>query len=287
MYIPAAFAEPDRTKLHDFIEQNSFGLLVSQVDGLPFATHLPFFLERTAGPHGCLIGHMARANPQWEQAVGQTALAIFSGPHAYISPTWYEAVQVVPTWNYAAVHAYGRVRIIEDESALLVIVQKSVRIYEQAMPRPWSLGNIGLYMERLLGQIVGFRIEIEKIEGKWKLNQNHPVERPCWPWPSAVPAVDAHDLAARSGLFPLSPNATQGICSLSGLRDFIGNRIAMTYSLCETCASMREIITPKGSRFLLCQLSHCDLAFPKYPPQPVVRCDGYQTRDKNEEQLQQ
>ena len=113
---------------------------MSQVDELPFATHLPFLLERTAGPHGCLIGHMARANPQWEQAGGQTALAVFSGPHAYISPTGYEAVQVVPTWNYAAVHVYGQVQIIVNESALLEIVQKTVRVYEQAMPRPWSLG---------------------------------------------------------------------------------------------------------------------------------------------------
>ena len=124
MYIPAAFAETDLTRLHDFIEQNSFGLLVSQVDGLPFASHLPFLLERTAGPHGTLVGHMARANPQWREAGGQTALAIFSGPHAYISPTWYEAEQVVPTWNYTAVHAYGRVQIIEDEDALLEIVQE-------------------------------------------------------------------------------------------------------------------------------------------------------------------
>src|SRR6201989_1495163 len=71
MYIPAAFAEPDLTRLHDFIERNSFGLLVSQVDGLPFATHLPFLLDRTAGPHGTLVGHMARANPQWREAGGQ------------------------------------------------------------------------------------------------------------------------------------------------------------------------------------------------------------------------
>jgi transcriptional regulator len=177
MYIPAVFAEPDLTKLHDFIEQNSFGLLVSQVDGLPFATHLPFLLERTIGPHGTLVCHIARANPQWREASGQTALAIFSGPHAYISPTWYEAEQVVPTWNYTAVHAYGPVQVIEDEAALLEIVQKSVRIYEQAMPRPWSFDSSSTFVKRLLGQIVGFRIEVERIEGKWKLNQNHPTER--------------------------------------------------------------------------------------------------------------
>jgi transcriptional regulator len=177
MYIPAAFAETDLTTLHDFIEQHSFGVLVSQVDGLSFASHLPLLLERTAGPYGTLIGHMARANPQWRDAGGQTGLAIFSGPHAYISPTWYEAEQVVPTWNYTAVHAYGRFEIVEDEEALLEIVQRTLRVYEQPMPRPWSIGDSGTFVERMLGQIVGFRIKIEKVEGKWKLNQNHSVER--------------------------------------------------------------------------------------------------------------
>ena len=177
MYIPTAFAETDLTKLHDFIEQNSFGLLVSQIEGLPSATHLPFLLERTTGPHGALVGHMARANPQWREAGGQTALASFSGPHAYISPSWYEEEQVVPTWNYLAVHAYGRVEVIEDEGALLDIVERSVRVYEQAMPRPWSFDPSSTFVKRLVTQIVGFRIKVQKIEGKWKLNQNHPVER--------------------------------------------------------------------------------------------------------------
>ena len=177
MYLPAAFAETDLTKLHRFIEQNSFGLLVSQVDGVLFATHLPFLLERTAGLYGTLVGHMARANPQWGKAAGQTALTIFSGPHAYISPTWYEAENVVPTWNYTAVHAYGQVELVEDKAALLNIVQKMVHFYEQALPRPWSFDPSSAYAERMLAQIVGIRIGIEKIEGKWKLNQNHPVER--------------------------------------------------------------------------------------------------------------
>jgi transcriptional regulator len=177
MYIPAAFAETDLTRLHDFIEQHSFGLLVSQVEGLPFATHLPFLLDRTTGPHGTLVCHVARANPQWQESGGQTALAIFSGPHAYVSPTWYEADQVVPTWDYAAVHAYGRVQVIVEESALLGIVQEMVRVYEQVMPRPWSFDASGTFVRRLLTQIVGLRIEVEKIEGKFKLNQNHPVER--------------------------------------------------------------------------------------------------------------
>jgi transcriptional regulator len=176
MYVPPAFAESDLTKLHDFIEQNSFGLLVSNFDRLPFASHLPFLLERQTGSQGTLVGHLARANPQWAEANGQSVLAIFSGPHAYISPTWYEAEQVVPTWNYVAVHAFGRFQIVEDEPSLLQIVQRFIQFYEQGMPRPWSFDASTTFTKRMLGQIVGFRIEIDKIEGKWKLNQNHPVE---------------------------------------------------------------------------------------------------------------
>jgi transcriptional regulator len=99
MYVPTAFAETDEDKLHQFIETYSFGLLVSTHGGEPFATHLPFILDRHAGSHGTLVGHMARANPHWHDLEGQMVLAIFSGPHAYISPTWYESENVVPTWN--------------------------------------------------------------------------------------------------------------------------------------------------------------------------------------------
>lgn len=177
MYVPSHFAETDPTALHAFIEQYSFGLLVSQVDGEPFANHLPFLLDRTAGPHGTLVGHMARANPQWRTLAGQSALVVFSGPHAYISPSWYEAANVVPTWNYAAVHATGRAEVIEDRDMLLEIVNRSVAVYEATMSRPWVLDTSGSMVERLLTQIVGFRIPINRLEGKWKLNQNHPMER--------------------------------------------------------------------------------------------------------------
>lgn len=177
MYIPTAFAETDVAKLHEFIERNSFGLLVSQVEGEPFASHLPILLDRHSGPHGSLIGHMARANPQWQHAQGQSILAIFSGPHAYISPTWYEAENVVPTWNYVAVHVYGTMQTIEDPAALLKIVNDFVSVYEALMPQPWKLEGPSEFLDRLVRQIVGFRIEITKIEGKWKLNQNQPAER--------------------------------------------------------------------------------------------------------------
>jgi len=106
MYIQSNFVETDQHKLHDFIERQSFVTLVSNDGGEPVASHLPLLLDRDHGPHGRLIGHMARANPQWQSADNQSVLAIFHGPHAYISPTWYEAVNVVPTWNYVAVHVY-------------------------------------------------------------------------------------------------------------------------------------------------------------------------------------
>jgi transcriptional regulator len=177
MYIPASFAESDLSSLHDLIEQNSFGLLVSHIDGEPFATHLPFLLERETGPRGCLIGHMARANPHWRQDADQSVLAVFSGPHAYVSPAWYEADQVVPTWNYVAVHVYGRLELVEEHDALLAIVRNTVRHYERTMPQPWSLADSPTFVDRMLAQIVGFRIVIERIEGKLKLSQNQPAER--------------------------------------------------------------------------------------------------------------
>jgi transcriptional regulator len=177
MYVPTAFAETDVPKLHAFIEKHGFGMLVSQHDALPFVTHLPLMLEREGSEFGCLVGHVARANPQWRQAIGQTVLAVFAGPHVYVSPTWYEAEQVVPTWNYVAVHAYGRLEIIDDAPALTALVSRLVEKYERAMPRPWALDERSTFFERMLAQIIGFRVRIERLEGKWKLNQNHPEER--------------------------------------------------------------------------------------------------------------
>lgn len=177
MYILPAFNEPDLNTLHAFIERFSFGTLVSKVDDQPFATHLPFLLDRESGPKGTLIGHTARANPQCHKALDQSVLAIFSGPHTYISPTWYESNDVVPTWNYVAVHAYGKLQKIDDVPSLRELVQKMTAYYERTMPRPWTFDGESTFAERLLPQIVGFRMEIESIEGKWKLSQNHPIER--------------------------------------------------------------------------------------------------------------
>lgn len=177
MYVPNHFAETDLPILQGFIEQNGFGLLISQVDGAPFATHLPLLLDRSDGSPGTLLGHVARANPQWRSADGQTALAVFSGPHAYISPTWYEAEQVVPTWNYVAVHVYGRLRLVPEPAAVLEIVEKLVRVYEHGREPAWQFDADSDFARKMLAGIVGFRLEITRIEGKWKLSQNHPADR--------------------------------------------------------------------------------------------------------------
>jgi transcriptional regulator len=174
MYIPKSFAETDQKRLHEFIGAHSFATLVSQDSAEPCASHLPLLLDVDAGSHGRLIGHMARANPQWEQADGQRVLAIFHGPHAYISPTWYEAVNVVPTWNYVAVHVYGTLRLQADRGRLLEIVRQYVEYYESDLPQSWSVDTAERhFIDGLLDAIIGFEIDIDRIEGKWKLNQNH------------------------------------------------------------------------------------------------------------------
>ena len=178
MYVPPSFLETDPTKLHDFMEQHSFATLISSHDGEPVASHLPLLLDRQAGPHGRLIGHMARANSHWQTAGNQRALAIYHGPHAYVSPGWIEAQNVVPTWNYATVHAYGTLRLIEDRDRLRGILQRTVSWYESNREQPWSMASPDAdFIERLLAAIVGFDIDVDRLEGKWKLNQNHPLER--------------------------------------------------------------------------------------------------------------
>jgi transcriptional regulator len=178
VYIPPPFAVTDLAVLHEAIERWSFALLVSGRGEELIASHLPLLLERQRGAHGTLVGHMARANGQWHAAAGQPVLAVFSGPHAYVSPTWYAAERVVPTWNYVAVHAYGRLAVIEDAVESLDVLRRTVERYESSQPRPWQLADQPAeYIAGLARQIVAFRIPIERLEGKWKLNQNHPAQR--------------------------------------------------------------------------------------------------------------
>ncbi len=178
MYTPPSFVEDDPATLHACIEENSFATLVTTDSSRPSVSHLPLLIDRSASPNGTLIGHMAKANLHWKGIDNQDALVIFQGPHAYISPSWLKERNVVPTWNYVAVHVTGKVQLVDKPPALLDIVRRYVDHYESTMPAPWQLDSAEPdFMESLLNAIVGFTIEIESIEGKWKLNQNHSEER--------------------------------------------------------------------------------------------------------------
>jgi transcriptional regulator len=178
MYTPSSFVETDVVKLHDFIESHSFGTLITAGDSSSLASHLPLLLDRDTGSQGKLIGHMARANTQWKDADNTEVLVIFHGPHAYISPSWYEDKNVVPTWNYVAVHVYGDLRIVSDRDSLLRTLRETVGKYEGTSAQPWSIEEPDKqFVEGLLDSIVGFEIDITRIEGKWKLSQNHTQQR--------------------------------------------------------------------------------------------------------------
>jgi transcriptional regulator len=173
MYIPSAFRAADRAALDELIERHGFGTLVTVLDGAPFATHLPFVLDRG---RGVLLGHVARANPHVRALDGPAeALVIFQGPHAYVSPSWYATGPAVPTWNYAAVHVYGVPRRL-DESATLDLLGRLVGQYESGRERPWTMDLPPDYLRKMLQGIVAFEVPMTRVEGKFKLNQNRPAE---------------------------------------------------------------------------------------------------------------
>jgi transcriptional regulator len=178
MYIPKAFAISDLDTIQSLIESHSFATIVTTIDGAPSATRLPLLLDRDAGVHGTLIGHVARANPHWRSFDGiAMALAMFDGPHAYISPRWYATSPAVPTWNYATVHAYGTPRIIDDPHRVEAIVDRLTATYEASMPQPWSTREVPAeFKANLLKAIVGFEMPIDRLEGKFKFGQNRPTE---------------------------------------------------------------------------------------------------------------
>lgn len=174
MYIPPSFREERLDVLHGLIRENSFGTLVSLgEDGLS-ASHLPFLLREEPGANGVLLGHMARANSQWESfAAGAEVLVIFQGPHAYISPSWYATELSVPTWNYAVAHAYGVPRMIEDPASVRALLEATVGTYESGLAEPWTVDRLpDEFVEKLARAIVAFEIPISRLEGKFKLGQN-------------------------------------------------------------------------------------------------------------------
>lgn len=174
MYIPKHFREDDLSVLQALMRDYSFATLVSvQDDGVPIATPLPFVYEPEPGPYGTLKAHMALGNHQWHTFQAEReVLVIFQGPHAYISPSLYEVELSVPTWNYATVHAYGKPRTIDDQAELYEHLKTLITIHESQFDNPWPFQLPAEYVERLMKGVVGFKIAITRLEGKFKLNQN-------------------------------------------------------------------------------------------------------------------
>ena len=180
MYIPSTNAEHRLDVMFDFIEAHPLGALVTATDEGLFATHLPLVLDRTQGPFGTLRGHVARANAHHRLAAAATeALVIFTGPDAYVTPAWYaskaEHGKVVPTWNYVAVHAAGTPRWVEDPAWLHEHLQSLVAVHEGGRSQPWVIEDAPAdYIAAQVRAIVGFELEVVRMEGKWKMSQNRP-----------------------------------------------------------------------------------------------------------------
>ncbi|WP_210610080.1 FMN-binding negative transcriptional regulator [Priestia flexa] len=174
MYIPKYYMIQDEDSVYKIINQYGFGTLFSHHNGEPCATHLPLNLNKE---EKTLYGHLARANEQWKDAVDQQVLAVFQGPHSYISPSWYETNQAVPTWNYVAVHVYGQLEIIKDQHTIFELLKNSVEKYEKPESTYQLKGVDANLVEGLSKGIVAFKIHITKMEAQAKLSQNHSVER--------------------------------------------------------------------------------------------------------------
>jgi transcriptional regulator len=174
MYNPPHFTSTDLNWLDWLAEYHPFGTLVSQVEGAPFASHLPVLYQRTDG-QATLTGHWARPNPQWRDIETQRVLFTFQGPHAYISPRWYaDTPKQVPTWNYVAAHVYGTIRLIEEGPELERIVVSLAEKFESGAETPWRLADSDPANRARLKAIVGFELRSESVQVKLKLNQNHP-----------------------------------------------------------------------------------------------------------------
>ena len=171
MYNPRSYRNENPEELFALIRRYNFAALFTHRAGESFVTHLPFMVDSNRGSRGTLVSHMARANPHWKAFEGAApSVVVFMGPHAYISPAWYRTQETVPTWNYAVVHVTGTPRLITEEPGMRRIVTELVENHEAPLGHPWDVGKATVDEE--LPGIVGFEIPIDRIEGKFKLNQN-------------------------------------------------------------------------------------------------------------------
>ena len=180
MYIPAAFASQDVADILAFVAQHPLAAIVTATPGTGlYATHLPLLREIGESSSTVLMGHLARANPHWRELgdEGCDAMAIFTGPDAYVTPNWYaskrEHGRVVPTWNYAVVHAHGRLRVCPDQSGLRRHLEALTAAHEAARPSPWGLDDTPPgFVEQQMQAIVAVEFTVARWEGKWKMSQN-------------------------------------------------------------------------------------------------------------------
>ena len=177
MFTPTHYQNDDINEIKDFLRSNSFGILINQVDGKPWATHIPLELDLDSSGNDILVGHIAKANPQWKyfQEDAQM-LCIFNGPHSYVSSSWYTEEEV-PTWNYIAVHVYGTLQI-QTEAALLESLHKLVDKYEADSKEPVSSRDMSAKTMRQIKGVVGFEIKVEDIQATYKLSQGREHDHP-------------------------------------------------------------------------------------------------------------
>jgi len=182
MYLPSQFKEDRIEVLHDAMRQSRLGTLVTLGPAGLEASHVPMLVDPAPAPYGTLRGHLARANGQWRAASRAVqALAMFLGPHAYVTPSWYatkkQTGKVVPTWNYVAVHAYGEVEFFDDPDRLLAIVTALTDTHEKPRAERWAVSDApDDFVRAQLKGIVGFALPIARLEGKWKMSQNRTAE---------------------------------------------------------------------------------------------------------------
>ena len=170
MYIPHQYKNGNIAEVKDFLAKNSFGILVNQVDGKPWATHIPLELDTTDDGKDILVSHISKANPQWKHfEENDNVLCIFNGPHSYISSSWYKEEEV-PTWNYIAVHVYGKIKILTEEE-VMASMHKLVDKYEEHSENPISLDHLSEKTLRQVKGVVGFQITIDSIQAAYKLSQ--------------------------------------------------------------------------------------------------------------------
>lgn len=175
MYLPEQFLQRDRDKITALLREYPFATLISSHGEGTIVSQLPLLYEPDSGDHGRLLGHLARANPQCQQlANGDNVLVLFHGPHAYVSPTWYESFGV-PTWNYTTIQMSGRVKIIDETDGILAILEQQTHRHEANMPLPWPAELPDSVVQRLPEMVRGLTIEVLEVRAKFKLSQNRSV----------------------------------------------------------------------------------------------------------------